>query len=1672
MTISESVKKIIRRIFRIALIIAGILLSLVLLILVLIQTGPVQNYGRQKIEAWLEKKLQTKVRVGNLYIDFPSHIVLKNIYLEDRQKDTLLFGGKIAVDISMLRLLRNEIRLNQFELDGVTLKLKRRLPDSVFNFQFVIDAFSSGKTETPKKTDTSGGFQFIVGSVLLHNIRTTFIDDAGGNEMYFSLGNLKAKLKTFDPAHQSYAIPGIEIKNLSANIRQYKPLLILQQAVLKNGTVDKPAEPLRLDLGNLDLSGMNVVFRDDEQNTDAVFRLRNLDAKVDSVDLSKMHFRLKQITLDKTEATLRFGKTSLVKKNAKGKDSLNQQANWSVDLTRLDIDSSLFRYDDDNQAAVKNGMDYNHLNLEHIQLKTAGVHADPANYRAVVTGMSFTEKSGIVLKKLSGEVLYGANGGSLKNLVIQTNYSEIKTQASVRYRSLDDLKKRVGEMETNLDFDRSRIAVKDLLIFVPSLEEPLKDYRAAVLRLNGKVSGRLNNLRIPKLELEGVGSTSLSASGTIRGLPDGHKAVYDLTISTFNTSKTDIYRFIPPHSIPENIRIPDKISVSGKFRGTFTNFYVQLHTRTNEGDADINGILNLDRKTYDLTASGRGLDLGYILKQDSLLGKITLTATAKGTGFELKKMNSVFHLNLAEGRLKSYNYQGLIMDAHLENGRGKLESSIADPHVRYQLSAEADLREKYPAVKMNLRLDTMDLLALHLLNDSLQLHLNLDADFHSTDPDALQGTLKIGDLGWTLGSHAYHTDSASLVAVHSDTAQSIRLRSEAADLDWSGRFKISQVPESFRQFINHYYRIPVSKPDSTEPENWQMALLIRPSPLVMAMMPALKGSDSLKANISFNSAKRDFNLRLLSDKIQYNQEMIHQVQFLAAAKGEVMDYRLSFSDAGHPGLQLYHTELYGKLQDNKLTALLRLKDTKNKDRYVLSAGLAKDNPGLRLIIHPDSLLLNYEKWILPADNYIHYDSGGLIVHNLKLENRSEYLSVNSPGETTHSPLDVTFTDFRLKTITQFVEQDSSFLDGTINGKIEIKNLITKPVFTSDIKIENLSFEKDTVGNLLVRVNNTDLNTFVAHIVLDGHENDVQIDGKYFAGESKMDMAVRLNQLNLASLKGVLKSDIKDMSGFLKGNLHASGNLDKPVLFGNLRFDHAVITPVITGEPLTMSADSISFDNEGFNFNYFSMLDSAGNEAALDGNVYTRDFRDYRFDLTLNAQNFRVVNAPKEPDRLFYGKLNINAEVDLTGDLNLPKLNAAFRVNKNTDFYLILPSDDPEVVDRNGVVVFTSQKPTADSLRLKKFLDSLASTAKLKGLDLEATIETDSSASFTLIIDERNGDALTMRGRAELSGAVDKSGKISLTGNYLLDNGSYTISLSVLHRRFEIQPGSTITWTGDPRKAEVNITAIYTVSTPPIDLMQQQLAGRNAEEVTRYNQRLPFIVKLFMTGELLKPNIKFEITLPENLLALWPDVDTKLMQMRTDEGEVNKQVFALLLLGQFVQENPFQSAAASINATTIAKQSASKILGDQLNQFAGSLIKGVDINVDMNSRQDYSTGTAINQTELNVKVSKSLFNERIRVSVGSGFQLEQVNPGQSTTAGDYSVDYRLSKDGRYMLRVFRKDQYDTVIEGEVVQTGLSFILTLDYDEFRELFQHKKVEPVHPRKKTPVNNSPAK
>ncbi|HJT73070.1 MAG TPA: translocation/assembly module TamB domain-containing protein, partial [Chitinophaga sp.] len=359
--------------------------------------------------------------------------------------------------------------------------------------------------------------------------------------------------------------------------------------------------------------------------------------------------------------------------------------------------------------------------------------------------------------------------------------------------------------------------------------------------------------------------------------------------------------------------------------------------------------------------------------------------------------------------------------------------------------------------------------------------------------------------------------------------------------------------------------------------------------------------------------------------------------------------------------------------------------------------------------------------------------------------------------------------------------------------------------------------------------------------------------------------------------------------------------------------------------------------------------------------------------------------------------------------------------------------------------------------------------RLQGINFSGVAEITPESTIKIIIDPVNGDYVQAKGTANINATLDASSKMTLTGRYEIQEGKYEMSLNQLIKRsFSIEKGSTITFSGDATNADLDITARYTVNAPAADLVQDQVTKLEGAERNKYKQRLPFYVYLKIKGELMKPEISFELDMPEAEQNVFSGtVYNRIKQINQIPSELNKQVMGLLVLNTFIPDDPLAGdGSGDLGVSNMARQSVSKILSQQLNNLAGNLIKGIDLNFDVESGEDYSTGSAQETTNLKVGASKSLFNDRLSVSVGSNVMLQgenQANP--SSLVGDISVEYKLTRDGRYRVRVYQRNDNYTVIEGQVVETGVAFALIMDYDEFREIFQRSKREKKQEKLRSP-------
>ncbi|HVF96456.1 MAG TPA: translocation/assembly module TamB domain-containing protein, partial [Flavisolibacter sp.] len=546
------------------------------------------------------------------------------------------------------------------------------------------------------------------------------------------------------------------------------------------------------------------------------------------------------------------------------------------------------------------------------------------------------------------------------------------------------------------------------------------------------------------------------------------------------------------------------------------------------------------------------------------------------------------------------------------------------------------------------------------------------------------------------------------------------------------------------------------------------------------------------------------------------------------------------------------------------------------------------------------------------------------------------------------------------------------------------------------------------------------------------------------------------------LEGAVKDFVTSATGGLTGAVTLRGSTAAPVIDGKINFDNVSITTLAIGGPLRVDQEALVLvSNKGLTFDRFSVRDSANTPLTLNGTVATTNFINYDLDLTIRGRNFRAINLPRTPNGIYYGKLVLSTNLHVTGTEKAPKVDGSLTINDSTDFTVVIPQTDPGIVSREGVVQFLDfDDPGADSL-FRQY-DSL-NKSTLIGYDITTNLVIDKRAKFNVVIDAANGDFVALQGEANLSVGVDPSGKVNMTGTYEIEQGNYQISYNFLQRKFEIVKGSKITWNGEPTNASLDVRAMYIANTAPLDLVSNQIAETNQAIRNTYLQKLPFQVMLNMGGELMKPQLTFDIQLPTernyNVNSdIITNVDTRLAQLRQEPSELNKQVFALLLLNRFVGENPFESSGGGgFDAGAMARQSVSKLLTEQLNNLTQNLIAGVDLNFDVASTDDYTTGERRNRTDLNVGVSKRLLNNRLTVSVGSNFELEgpqQSGQQSNNIAGNVAVNYQLSNDGRYALRAYRQNEYFGVVDGYIIETGVRFIVTLDYEKFADIFRRKK------------------
>ncbi|RPE07892.1 hypothetical protein EGT74_12500 [Chitinophaga lutea] len=1642
------------------------LLLLPVVLLLLLQLPVVQDFMRSKAEAYLRRQLKTEVNIASLRFSWWNSMTLKGVYIGDTRKDTLLSSGELAVKYNLLGLLNNELKINTVRWENAVVNIYRPAGDSAFNYQFAIDAFGSPGAKEDTLIEESGTtLEYQIGDIQLQRIHVNFNDSLGGMLASIDLHKLEALPDTLSPGKGIYYIKNFLLDGLTASIlQQYRP------PVPDTGPPDTSATPFDLAVREFAIRNAQWSYKDESSGLASTGSIGKVQLRKARFDLVNTLIAADEMVVEKTKSALDFYQPLDTLQTPD--DTTASPNTWTVAARKVSVNGVDF--DMNNHLAkplpYRGAVDYNHLSIRQLTINADNLYYSADSTLVDIRGAAVQEQSGLQLKALKGKVRYTNQEVQLGNFLLQTAESKVDADVHLKTDAWATVADRLSLLEVNADIRPSSLAMKEALFFVPEMRtnaslQPLWKKR---LSMHGSVKGNLAQLNIPGLEVKDNDQNYLYVKGTAYQVTDPERMGADLVNIKLESSRRGVQSWLPPNTLPASVQLPNRLSLTGSARGGMQVIRPNLALSTDMGNATLKGELAsfMDPKKirYDVALHADRLQLGRLLG-DTAMGNLSGLVTAKGSGTDPQTASAKANIDIRSFTYNRYTYQDIKIDGSLQKGAYAVKGNIADPNAKARFEASGRLDTLRPDIVAKVDLDKLDLFATNFTTSPMTVKSCLDAEVTNLSPRRLTGFAAIHKIQLTDDKEMYAMDSILLKATAADSLQEIMLTGPFGFVRAFGDFNYQTFATAASDLVTRHLAAKAPPAATRHESHWmQFSGSISIPKSLRKLLPDIDLPKPITLNGRMDTDSNFVVAHIAVPTMRYDSFKVDTLLADISADTSRMEAKVLLGALHHPQIPLRRTSFDVSAQGGLLDWDLVMGRDLNRPKYKLG-GLVRfaEHDSLLISLKKD-LLLNRQAWNVSGDNNVVIHNGGVAFADIGLQQGSQELKIVT-GEraagATLPDLTVSLKDFRLSTVTSLIEKDTALAEGISNGSITISNLDAMPTIDGKLKIDSLTAMGAAIGTLDLTAQTNAQNAVTLNATVKGNDNDLTLQGTY---ADVMDLRLDIAKLNMKSVEPFTFGNVTTMSGATSGTVTLRGTMDKPIVRGDLHFEKVKGRVTAINSIIQLPSEDLKLDDQGIRFNQFVIADSSGNEAVINGQILTKDLEKFQLQLELAAENFQALGpqAMNDPDQYFYGPAYVDVTARIRGTLDLPRVEMKLKLREKSQVTVLIPEEDPGIADRAGVIEFIDPAMWLDTtLRLKDTAKVVATG--LKGFVFSGDITVTPESSMKIVIDRANGDYLEVKGNATLNFSMDPSSKMSLTGRYEIDDGKYQMSLNqLIKREFKIVKGSTIIWNGDPLSADVNITARYDVNAVAGDLVQDQISSSDPTR-GRFNQKVPVEVYLKITKELLKPDIAFELDMPEREQgALGGMIYTRIKQINQVPSELNKQVMGLLVLNRFISENPFDQldSKSGSAAEDIARKSVSKIVSQQLNNLAGSLVKGFDVNFDLQSENEYTdAGSREESTNLKVDVSKRLFSDRLTVSVGSNIGIAgSQTKGQdaSSIIGDVSAEYTLTPDGRYRIRAYQRNVTETVVQGQIVETGLTFMLIMDYDEFREIFGRKKEE----------------
>lgn len=1655
----EIIKKFLKKFLKILGIILASILVLVFILILFIRSPWGQGIIVDKAIAYLEDKTGADVGIGRLFITFSGNVSLEEFYLSDVNGDTLVYSQDLEAGLAFVPLIKDgAYHISKFDWEGLKVRVSR--PDSTgkFNFDYLLEAFATptvDSVDTNPPLEESSPLNISLSPISLQNFDILYKDEVMGINASLILGDLELSIPVLDLDNSTFGIKSVEITDTKIAYTQSKPFPVSEE------TEEETPLPI-VHLEELSLKNISLDYDNQVDNQLAKVQIGDLELAIPEIDLPNQKVDITEVTL--AESSILFHDfsspdTLSTDPTIESQSSEFTWPDWDVQLKKLSLSNNQLEYKTKDET-IKPGA----FNTEVIQLKNLSVLAEDVSLAEEtaslnVTKFSFQEGSGFELKDLLLDLKINNKKTEISKFYIATNRSELDSKALLSYQSIQQLIDAPDQTSLSLEIPDFSLDVRDSYFFDPSLSQDSIIQIIAKSPLEGdlNLNGDLSEIDITDLKLS-WDNTAFSTKGTVSHFLTMDSLYFDLPQISLKTDKSTLVHFI--NESDYGVQFPDKINLDASAKGKLDDLMANMDLNTNLGTIQLEAnYLNRDQIAFDLDLQLNEIQLGTLLNNPDFKD-LTLGLQAHGSGPSLNTLDASIESNFEQLGLYGSDFSGLKLSGEITDGKGGLNMNLNSEYLDFDLTSTIELDSVNSKIGLNLDLEGIDFYELGFASKETRAKLKLEGNFEGNLTD-FTASLSLHDGLVLYDENTYPTGNLELHALVGKDTTSVTVDSKIVKGFVQTNTNTNSLIAGLENHLMQYF----SNQDTTfaildSGIVMNMDLSIYDTPIVNDFLfKGLEQLDSARVQLAFYQEFDSLSADISFPYINYSGTEIDSLEIKLLSNLEDMNLDFGFQNLTSGPLIMEKTSLTGELKDSRI--FFEFENFADDEQFFhVSSDIGLVGDSVSIHINPEDLILKKSNWNIPETNQVLYTQNNLDFQDFTVSQEGQELSIKKNIEGfTDENLAVIFQNFRLSTITSLLNPEEIIAGGKLDGQLVIENPFGAMGLMGELNIDSLKTIGVPLGNLALKATAKSLGNYILDLQLRDFGIDLDLDGSFIAKETGGEFDIKLDLLKaeMTKIAELSKDQILDASGYLTGTVNANGTTTDPRYEGEFQFHETSFVPAQLSTKYLLSDEDIKADNEGVYFNQFTIRDADNNTFTIDGKVLTPTFTNPEFDLKLTAKNFMVVNSTDEENDLFYGKGTIDADVTINGDLILPVVRAKLNVKSNTDLSLIVPESQLDLVERDGVVLFVNKEDPDDILTSQ----IEETTTAFSGYDIQAQLTTDPKAKFTVIIDPKTGDNLLVSGTGNLQMDINPNGRMTLTGDYEITDGHYEMSLyNLISKKFIINPGSRIAWNGDPMDAVMEIRAIYEVDASASALMSSQLTGSSQTTQSQYQRRLPFLVYLNVAGELLKPEISFALDMPEDERgAFGGNVYSQVLQLNDQEDELNKQVFSLLVLNRFFPSSG--SDGSNGGAEAIARNSASQILSDQMNALSSNLFgadSGFQLGFDVDTYQDYQSGSAQNRTDLNINAQQSLFNDRLIVEVGSQVGLEgnsQSEEQSNSILANVSFEYLLTEDGRWRIRAFRKNQFESIIDGQLVVTGGGLIFNREFNEFSELWK-KPVE----------------